>query len=125
MPSHYYRAVMQRTRRVENTQQQVVTQLRIQLHSAVDHILQTDVPFDHDQRAGLGRSKGRSRQDYFIVNAFPKLTAMLPRKRHAKTITKRNQGLPDLRLEQHDNRDTDVEQPVAEHKLQRREILFD
>jgi hypothetical protein len=50
---------------------------------------------------------------------------MLTRKRHAEAIAERNQCLPDFRLEQNDDRDTDVEESVAQHKLERREILFD
>src|SRR5215216_1271049 len=47
------RSIVQRARRVEDTNQQVVTELRIELHTTVSNVLQTDVSFDHDQRAGL------------------------------------------------------------------------
>ena len=76
-----------RTRRVENTHQQVVTEFGIELHAAVSHILQTYVSFDDDQRAGFSRSKRSRSQDDLVVNTFAKLPAM-PRKRHAKAISK-------------------------------------
>ena len=47
------------------------------------------------------------------------------RKRHPKTIPKRNQRLANFRLEQDDYGDTDVQQPIAEYELEGREILFD
>src|SRR5688500_2197163 len=49
----------------------------------------------------------------------------MPGKRHTKTISKRNQSLTNFRLKQDDDCYTDVQQPVAEHELERREILFD
>ena len=49
----------------------------------------------------------------------------MPRKRHPKSIPKRNQRLANFRLEENDDRDTDVQQSVAERELKRREILFD
>src|SRR5262247_785801 len=124
MASHHHCPIMQRARSVENTNQQVVTQLRVELHAAVSHILQPDISLDNDQRAGLGRSERRRRENDFVVNTFAKLPTM-PRKWHPKSIAKRNQRLANFRLEQNDDRNTDIEQPVTEHELQRREILFD
>src|SRR5678816_3418006 len=50
---------------------------------------------------------------------------MVPRKRHTETIAECYQRLANLRLEQNDDRDTDVQQSVAENELERCEILFD
>src|SRR5689334_13075132 len=104
MASHDDRAIMQRTRSVENTDQQVIAELGVELHTAVSHILQTNVAFDHDERAGLRRGERRRSEHDFVVNAFAKLSAM-PRERHAKSIAKTNQCLANLRLKQHDDRD--------------------
>src|SRR5690242_4224375 len=124
MSSHYHRAIVQRARRVENTHEQVVTKLGIKLHTTVTHVLQSNIPFDHDQRASFSRGERRRRENYFVINTLAKLPVM-PRKRHPKSIPKRNQRLADLRLEEDDDRDTDVQQSVAEHELQRRKILCD
>src|SRR6185295_8261179 len=115
MTSHHHSAVVQRTRSVENTNQQVVAQLGIELHAAVSHILQPDVSLDHDQRTRLSGSERRRREDDFVVNTLAKLPAM-PRKRHPKSISKRNQRLANFRLEQNDDRDTDIKQPVTENE---------
>src|SRR6185437_497687 len=117
MPPHYNRAIMQRTSRVENTDEQVVTKLSVRLHAAVSHILQSNIPLDHDQRASLRRSERRCRENHFVIHAFAKLPVM-PRKRHPKPIPKRNQRLTNFRLEEDDDRDTDIQQSVAEHELQ-------
>src|SRR4029078_11164729 len=66
----------------------------------------------------------RRRQNDFVVDALAKLSTM-PSKRHAKSIAKTNQRLANLQRKQNDDRDTDVQQSIAEHKLKRREILFD
>ena len=121
MASHNHRAIVQRTRSIKDAHQQVVTQFRIELHAAVSHILQPDISLDNDQRPCLSRSERRRRKDDLVVHAFAKLPAM-PRKRHTKSISKRNQRLANFRLEQNDDRDTDIQQPVTENELQRREI---
>jgi hypothetical protein len=53
MPSHHHSAVMEGRLRVEDTDQQVVAQLSIQLNSTVDNILEPNVAFDDYERASL------------------------------------------------------------------------
>src|SRR5215213_8142912 len=124
MSSHHHRAIVQWTRSVENTHQQVVTELGIELHTAIRHILQPDISLDDDQRTRFSRSECRRREDDLVIHALAKLPVM-PRKRHAKTIPKRNQRLANFRLEQDDDGNTDIQQPVTKNELERREILFD
>src|SRR3954463_14351898 len=107
MTSHDDGAVVKRARRVENADEQVVTQLGVELHATVRDVLQADGPFDDDQRACLRRSERGSCEYDLVVNAFAKLPAV-PRERNAKTVTERDQSLPDLRLEQDDDGDADV-----------------
>src|SRR6185503_5074380 len=116
MATHNHCAIVQRTRRVEDTHQQVVTELCIELHAAVSHVLQTHITFDNNQRPGFSRSKRGRGENYFVVNSFAKLSYM-PRKRHTKAIAKRNQSLSDFRLEQNDDRDTDVQQSEIRQAL--------
>src|SRR5687767_8997985 len=49
----------------------------------------------------------------------------MTRERNSKTISERDQRLPDFRLEEDDDRDTDIEESVTKNKLERCEILFD
>src|SRR6185503_10261737 len=124
MPSYNHRAVVQWTRGVENTHEQVVTKLRVELHPAVSHILEPDISLDHDQRARFCRSERCCRENHFVVHALAKLSSMHC-KRHPKTIPKRNQRLANFRLEQDNDCDPDVQQSVTENELERRKILFD
>src|ERR1044071_10478665 len=124
MATNNHCTIMQRTRRVEDTHQQVVTELCIELVAGVSHVLQTHITFDNNQRSGFSRCKRGRSENYFVVNTFAKLSDM-PRKRHAKAIAKRNQSLSNFRLEENDDRDADVQQSVTENKLESREILFD
>src|ERR1051325_3013312 len=124
MTTNDNRAIVQRARRVENTNQQVVTELGIELNAAISHILQSDIAFNHDQRAGLCRSECGRGQNDLVVNTLAKLPNV-PRKRNSKTISERDQSLANFRLKQDDDRDTDVQQSVAEHELECGEVLFD
>ena len=94
---------------IKDTHQQIVTKLRVELHSAIGHILQPDIALDHDQRAGLGGSERGRCKNHLVVNTFTKLPAMRSSKRHTKAIAKRDQRLPNLRLEKNDDGDADIE----------------
>jgi hypothetical protein len=48
-----------------------------------------------------------------IVHAFAELAAMRTREWHTEPVAERNQTLPNFRLKQDDDRDTDIKQPIA------------
>ena len=79
---------MQRRTRIEDRDQQVITQFRVQPDPRVHNSLQPDVLLDHDQRAGLGRSQSRRGQHNLVINALPKLAVMASRKRNAEAVAK-------------------------------------
>ena len=125
MPPHYDSAVVEWAGRVKNTHHQIVTKLGVEVYSAIGKILQSHVPLNNNQCAGLRRGKRCRGQYDFIVDTFAELAMMSPRKWHAKTIAESNQRLSDLRLEEHNDRNTYVKQTVAQHEFEGRKILFD
>src|SRR5262245_3863767 len=106
---------MQRTGRIKNTNQQIVGEFRIKVYAAIRDILQSDVALDDDQGSSLRGSKSGGGQYHLIIYTFTKLASMGPGKRHPNSIAKSNQCLPDLRLEQHNDRYANVEEAIAEN----------
>src|SRR5262249_33637546 len=118
MPSHYHGTVMQRTGRIEDTYQQIVREFCIQVDPAIRNILQSHASLDDNQSSCFSRSECGSGQYHLVIHAFTKLAPVGPGKGHADAIAKGNQRLSDLRLEQHNNRDANVEEAVAENEFE-------
>src|SRR5436190_4745857 len=109
---------MKRRGRIKDRDDQIVTEFSIQSHAGVNYSLQTNLALNYDQGPRLGRSQSGRRQHDFIIDAFAKLTALPAGKWQPKSISKSNQGLSNLSLEQHDDCDSDINQRAAQHKLQ-------
>src|SRR5229473_4159823 len=125
MTAHNHGAIVQRRFGIEYTDQQIVTEFGVELHAAINDVLQPYIALDYDQCARLSGRQGRGGEDNFIVSTFAKLSQMPLREGHAKTIAKRNQCLADFRLEKHDDGDADVKQATAQHKFQGCEVFLD
>src|SRR5713226_1491481 len=106
MPPHDDSAVVERAGRVENTHHQIVTKFGVEVYSAIGKILQSHVPLNNNQGACLRRGKRCRRQYDFIVDTFAELAMMSACKWHPKTIAESNQRRSDLRLEEHNDRNT-------------------
>src|SRR5262245_24986490 len=115
---------MQRRSRIEDRNNQVVTKFGVEPHAGVDDSLQTDIPFDYDQRAGLCRCQSRGSQYNFVINALAKLAVMTARKRHAKAISKTYQGLPNFGLKKHDDDHANVKQRTTQNEFERSQTLI-
>src|SRR6476469_2404894 len=108
---------MERRRRVEYRHQQVVTDVRVELHASVDEVAQTDASLDDDERTGLFRGKRCYGQHDLVVHAATKLPALTLEYREPEAARKIDQCLPYLALEKNDDRDPDKSHRVSEDKL--------
>src|SRR5207248_10522374 len=74
MATHDDRAVMQWRRRIEDRDEQIVTEFGFELDAAVSHVLESDAALDDDQRARLRRSECSSGEHDFVIDALAKLS---------------------------------------------------
>src|SRR5688572_30543354 len=118
MPAHDHRAIMEWRLRVEDADQQIVTQFGIQLYPAVNDVLEPDIALYHDQRAGLGGGQRGGGEHNLVVNTFAELPVVLAREGHTEPVTEGNQCLTNFGLEEHDDGDADVEQGSTEDECQ-------
>src|SRR5258706_5842931 len=74
--AHDDSSIMKWRRWVEQRNHQIVTELRVQLHTGVNDSLQANTSLDHYQRPRLGRRQRRRGQNDLIVDGLSKLSAM-------------------------------------------------
>ena len=77
---------MQRRRRVEDRDEQIVAEFGVHLDAAVDDVLQTDAALDDDERAGLRGSQSRRGEHDLVVDAFAELAAVARENGQAKRL---------------------------------------
>src|SRR5882757_9236894 len=88
--------------------------MSIQRHSALDVSTQANLAFNHDESAGLMLGKKIGGQHNVIVSVhLPRTSAT-----EGQLTSETSEGLPDLRLENHDQRKYTVRQESANQPIQ-------
>ena len=114
-----HRAVVKRRPRVEDRDEQVVGETRIQRNAALDVVPQPDFALDGDDRShALRRQHGRGHDDLFDPLVGRLLAVEIPEERR---LAEMRQRAADIGLEDHDRRKCHVHQHVADHPVHRLE----
>jgi hypothetical protein len=111
---HDHRAIVQGAARMKDGQQQVARQLGVQPHAAFDEGAQSDVPLDHDQRAGFIRGQAAHRDQDIFGELGPLVAAREP-----ALASQARQRAADLGLEQYDYGQRQVRHDIRKHRAQR------
>ena len=111
-------AVVQRGAGTENCGQQIVGEAGVEGHAAFDVGAQSDFAFDHDECAGLVLGEKIRGQDDVVVGIAVGGRAA----QKAQAAAQVGEHVPDLRLEDHDQRKHQVGENVADHPVQRGEF---
>ena len=83
----------------------LVGNVRVQNGAAAHHVVQQDLPLEHDQRAGAGLGHLRAGQDRLADHALQRALRLRPGKKQGQTAAAHLlEHAPDLRLKQDDER---------------------
>jgi hypothetical protein len=114
---------VQRRLGVENTNQQGITQFRVELYASINNIFKTDVALYYYKGASLGGRKRRCGKYDFVIYTLTELAEVFSGEGHSESIAEGNQSLTDLALKKHDDGYADVKQCAAENEFNCGEIL--
>src|SRR5262245_29261696 len=110
---------------IEDGDQQVITELCIELHTRIDKVTKADVPLYDNQAPGFFRCERSNGEDDLVVNAAAKLPSLPFQDGEPQAISKIDQCLTDLGLEQHNNCDPKIDHGISKNKFKRRKLLGD
>ena len=117
---HDHRAVMQRRRRLKDADQQIVGELGIERNAALDVVAKADRSLDHDDGAGLLRRQGGRRHHQLLDRVVVADLAIEPPEQPA--AAEMDERAADVGLQQHDGREHDVADDVADQPVERLEL---
>lgn len=111
-------AIVQWSAGAEDRSQQIVGKAGVEGNSAFDMGAQSDFTFDHDQRSGLVLGKKiRGQHDVVVGIALPRRPAQ-----KSQSPAQVGEHMPDLGLENNDERKHQVGQDVAHNPVERCEF---
>ena len=116
------RAIVQRRSRLEDRDQQIVGERRVERDAALDVVAQSDLALDRDDRPNLLRGKHGRRDDQLLNRLVVGFLAV--EIAEERRLSEMRERAADVRLENHDRRKGDVDQHVPDHPvdgLQRRQ----
>ena len=104
----------------KDAHEQVVGQHRVERDAALDVVAQADLPLDRDDRADALRRQHARRDDQLLDRLLRRLgLGEIPEERRAAEVRQR---AADVGLEQHDDREDDVAEQVADQPVDGLEV---